>query len=174
MKRDLTKFSEDNLLIWIVAFALMEFPMRYFFLNIVGGKNVSIWYNFKEFSVYNVIAGDLFYVLVGIIISYRIYNYLFKNESNLIKFFIVFLVVQIIGDLLFYTVIKNYPKNNSNRWINFFKNYTKNAGLYALFGDSLYILIWTLVAVLIKDLNKDILYSILFTFLFILSIIDES
>ena len=167
-------FSLHNILVWIVAFAIIEFPMRYFFLNIVGGENTKKWYDFKHFNIYNVIAGDLFYVLIGIIISYRIYNYYFKNENNIIKFFIIFLIVQIIGDLTFYTIISNVPNKYDNKWTKFFKNYGKTAGLYAVIGDSLYIAVWTLIAFLIKNFSLDILLSILFTFMFIVSAIAES
>ena len=48
---DLTKFNLNNILIWVVAFCIMEFPMRYFYLNIIGGKNVEKWYNFKDFNI---------------------------------------------------------------------------------------------------------------------------
>ena len=171
---DLTKFNLNNILIWVVAFCIMEFPMRYFYLNIVGGDNVKKWYNFKDFNIYNVIAGDLFYVLVGIIISYKIYKYLFKNEDNIIKFFIIFLVVQIVGDLTFYTIVSNLPSKYDNKWVKFFKNYGKTAGLYAVIGDSIYILVWTIIAYLIRNLALDLLLSILFTFLFIVSAIAES
>jgi hypothetical protein len=174
MKNNLTKFSLNNILVWIVAFCIMEFPMRYFYLNIVGGNNVKKWYNFKDFNIYNVIAGDLFYVLVGIIISYKIYKYLFKNEDNIIKFFIIFLVVQIVGDLTFYTIVSNLPSKYDNKWVKFFKNYGKTAGLYAVIGDSIYILVWTIIAYLIRNLALDLLLSILFTFLFVVSAIAES
>jgi hypothetical protein len=174
MNNNLTKFSLNNILIWIVAFCILEFPMRYFYLNIIGGDNVKKWYNFKDFNIYNVIAGDLFYVLVGIIISYKIYKYLFKNEDNIIKFFIIFLVVQIVGDLTFYTIVSNLPYKYDNKWVKFFKNYGKTAGLYAVIGDSIYILVWTIIAYLIRNLALDLLLSILFTFLFIVSAIAES
>jgi hypothetical protein len=171
---ELTKFSLQNILIWITAFCIMEFPMRYFYLNIITGENVKKWYNFKDFSVYNVIAGDLFYVLVGIIISYRLYDHFFKGEENIYKFFGIFLMVQIIGDLTFYTIVSNIPKQYDTKWIKFFKNYGKTSGLNAVVGDSIYIAIWTLVAYSIRNLALDILLAIVFTFLFIVSAIDES
>ena len=148
--------------------------MRYFYLNIITGENVKKWYNFKDFSVYNVIAGDLFYVLVGIIISYRLYDHFFKGEENIYKFFGIFLMVQIIGDLTFYTIVSNIPKQYDTKWIKFFKNYGKTSGLNAVVGDSIYIAIWTLVAYSIRNLALDILLAIIFTFLFIVSAIDES
>ena len=171
---NLTKFSLHNILIWITAFCIMEFPMRYFYLNIIGGDNVNKWYNFKDFSIYNVIAGDLFYVLCGIIISYRIYDYFFKGEENIFKFFTIFLIIQIIGDLTFYTIVSNIPIKYDTKWIKFFKNYGKTSGLNAVIGDSIYIAVWTLIAYSIRNLSLDILLFIIFTFLFIVSAIDES
>ena len=174
MNTNLTEFSLHNIFIWICAYCLIEFPMRYFYLNIVGGDNVEKWYNFKYFSIYNVIAGDLFYVIVGIIISYRIYNHFFKNEDNIYKFFAIFLAVQIIGDLTFYGIVTNLPNNYQNRWVKFFINYGKTSGLNAVIGDSIYILIWTIIAYLIRNLALDLLVAILFTFMFIVSAISES
>jgi|TARA_B110000259_G_scaffold183182_1_gene228063 hypothetical protein len=173
MVNNLTQFSLHNMLIWIVSFSIIEFPMRYFYLNIVGGKNVEKWYNFKDFNIYNVIAGDLFYVLVGIIITYRIYNYYFKNHNNILKFFAVFLVVQFIGDISFYNIVSNIPNTYNTKWINFFKNYGKTSGINAVFGDSIYIAIWTIVAYSIRNFSLDILLSILFSFIFIVSAIAE-
>jgi len=174
IQNNLTQFSLKNIFIWICAYCIIEFPMRYFFLNFIGGNNINTWYNFKDFSIYNVIAGDLFYVIVGIIISYRIYNYFFKNEDNMIKFFFIFLIVQIIGDLTFYGIIKSLPISYNNKWVKFFKNYGETAGFNAIIGDSIYIAIWTLIAYLIRNLEEDILMSILFSFMFIVSAISES
>tara|TARA_B100001142_G_C14107079_1_gene567597 strand:- start:387 stop:839 length:453 start_codon:yes stop_codon:yes gene_type:complete len=150
--------------------------MRSFFLsNGIGGDNAEKWYSFEVFNIYNVIIGDLFYVLIGIIISYRIYNLLFKGQDNILKFFAIFLAVQIIGDLTFYLgIISNIPDEYDNKWTKFFKNYGKTAGLYAIIGDSIYITVWTFVAYLIRNVSLDILLAILFAFLFIVSAIAES
>ena len=171
---DLTKLTKHNVLIWIVAFCIMQFPMRYIYLNIVKGENVKIWYNFKKFNIYNVFTADLFYMLAGLMIAYRIYNHFLKNEDNIYKFFAIFLVVQIIGDLTFYTFISNIPAEYDTKWIKFFKNYGKNSGLNALFGDSIYILVWAITAYSIRNFSLDALLFILFTFIFIVSAIAES
>ena len=174
MENNLTQFSLKNILIWTCAFCIMEFPMRYFYLKIVGGKNVEKWYNFKDFSIYNVVAGDLFYVLVGIIITYKIYNHFFKNENNIYKFFAIFLAVQIAGDLTFYKIVSNLPNNYHNKWVKFFINYGKTSGINAVIGDSIYILVWTTIAYLIRNLALDYLLAILFSFMFVISAISES
>ena len=83
---DLTKLTKHNVLIWIVAFCIMQFPMRYIYLNIVKGENVKIWYNFKKFNIYNVFTADLFYMLAGLMIKYRIYNTFLKMKIIYINF----------------------------------------------------------------------------------------
>lgn len=170
---DITHFSLLNILIWIVSFFLMEFPMRSLYLY-MGGESLTKWYGFREFNIYNVIIGDLFYVLVGVIIAYRIYKYFFGEERNIFKFFMVFWIVQMIGDLTFYLIISGLPTSMNNKWIKFFKNYGKTSGLNAVFGDSIYIFVWLLTAYFIKELKIDILLAILFAYIFICSIIDSS
>ena len=102
------------------------------------------------------------------------YQPLFKDEDNILKFFIIFLVVQIVGDLTFYSIVSNVPVKYDNKWTKFFKNYGKTSGLYAVVGDSIYIAVWTLVAYLIRNIALDILLAIVFTFLFVVSAIAES
>jgi hypothetical protein len=170
---DITHFSLLNILIWIVSFFLMEFPMRSIYLS-MGGESLTKWYGFREFNIYNVIIGDLFYVLVGVIIAYRAYKYFFGEERNIFKFFMVFWIVQMIGDLTFYLIISGLPTSMNNKWIKFFKNYGKTSGLNAVLGDSIYIFVWLLTAYFIKELKVDILFAILFAYIFICSIIDSS
>jgi len=170
---DITHFSILNILIWIVSFFLMEFPMRSIYLS-MGGESLTKWYGFREFNIYNVIIGDLFYVLVGVIISYRSYKYFFGEERNIFKFFMVFWIIQMIGDLTFYLIINGLPPSMNNKWIKFFKNYGKTSGLNAVLGDSIYIFVWLLTAYFIKELKVDILFAILFAYIFICSIIDSS
>ena len=172
---DITKFSNSSFITWLTAFCLMEFPMMYFFTKVIKGPNVMKWYDFKNFNVYNVMVGDIFYVFVGLIITYRLYHYFFGDETNIWKFFLVFALVQIIGDFTFYQIItKIIPLSVGGKWLSFFRNYGKTAGAYAIIGDTIYILIWTAVAYLIQKMDLDIKYAIIFLFIFILSIIAES
>ena len=169
---DITKFSYESMLVWIAAFCIMEFPMRHMFLNYVGGKNLETWYGFKTFTPYGVVLSDLLYTMVGIIIAQRIYGVLYpKGQGNLLKFFGIFLAVQIVGDLTFYVIIKNIKYRN--KWVDFFKKYTETAGVNAVVGDSLYIVAWTLTALLVSKISIDILVATIFLFLFLLTIISE-
>jgi hypothetical protein len=152
----------------------MEFPMRYLYLNLFSNEYLKRWYGFKEFSPYNVIIGDLFYMLVGLVIAYRIHAYFFAGiDDPLVKFgllFGVFWIVQMVGDMLFYQIISQLGRDN--KWICFFQDYGKSAKLNAVFGDSAYILVWALTAYAIHGLPQDVLMGLFFLYVFILSILD--
>lgn len=174
IKDSILTFSNKSMLSWIVAFCLMEFPMKYFYIDVIGGPNVAKWYDFKTFNVYNVMAGDLFYVLVGIIITYRLFN-AYVKEKRFWKFYMIFSLVQILGDLTFYTTITRIiPRTIGGKWLTFFRNYGKSAGIFALLGDNIYILVWSLVAYAVYNMPLDIKYAVIFGFMFLLSIIAES
>ena len=172
---DISVFSLEAIGVWIVAFFIMEFPMRYLYLKFGQSDYLNRWYGFKEFSPFNVIISDLFYMLVGLIIAYRIHAYFFANiKDPLTKFallFGVFWIVQIVGDLLFYQIISRLGKGN--KWIRFFQDYGKSARFSAVLGDSAYILVWALTAYAIHGLSKDILVALFFLYVLILSILSE-
>lgn len=174
---DITHFSPQAIGVWIIAFFVMEFPMRYIYLNIAGGPFLTRWYGFREFSPYNIIIGDLFYMLVGLIIAYRIHAYVCKDMigfwPRFASLFGIFWLVQMSGDLLFYNIIRVIPNGSKNKWIKFFIDYGNEAKLGAVFGDSLYILVWSLTVCVVRFLPVDIQFAIFFTFIFILSIYAE-
>tara|TARA_B100001093_G_C26754953_1_gene982929 strand:+ start:362 stop:904 length:543 start_codon:yes stop_codon:yes gene_type:complete len=168
-------FNSNNLLNWLTAFALFEIPMSLFYLSI-SSKNDTItnWYSGKDINIWNVIIQDSLYVICGIIITLRIFNYLTKNNivsKNFYIFILVFICIQIIGDLLFSLIIINWPKNYTSYWIKYFQNYIKKSGFYALFGDTLYIITWSLTFYFVAKYIKsfDIKIFILFLFLFFVS-----
>ena len=111
-------FNLSQLFNWIVAFCIMEIPMGIFYKSISKDSNVIYWYSGKDINGWNVIAGDLFYVLCGILIVYSIIEY-FKLDSTFKNFMLIFITVQIIGDLTFAFIINNLP-NINNTWIKFF------------------------------------------------------
>ena len=75
----------------------------------------------------------------------------------------LFLTVQIIGDLIFAFIISIIP-NVNNTWIKFFKRYVRKGSLAPLFGDSLYIIAWTLAFIFVNMYIKDIKLKLFINF----------
>lgn len=182
MPTDLTRFSLEAIGVWIISYFVIALPMREVYLNWPNSPFLYRWYGFKEFSPYSVISGDLFYMLVGLIIAYRIHAYIVSKfpsyfTNYMVKFvalFLVFWAVQVVGDLTFYAVITSIKDADKNKWLKFFKDYGRESGLVAIMGDSLYIFIWTLAACLVRFLPHDILVMLFFFYMFIYSIFAEA
>ena len=142
------------------------------FYKSISDKNSDVvyWYSGKDINGWNVIVGDLFYVLCGILIVYSLMEH-FKLKETFWNFILLFITVQIIGDLIFAFIIHMLP-NINNTWIKFFKRYVGKGSLSPLFGDTLYIISWTLAFVFVNMYIKDIKLKlfILFLFLFLASI----
>lgn len=172
---DLYNFNSLNLLNWITAFALFEIPMAFFYLSI-SGKNSKVknWYSGKDINIWNVIAQDSLYVICGIILSLRLFNYLVSTKlipQLFIYFILCFVFIQLLGDSIFATIIKLWPKEYSTYWINYFKDYINNTGFNALIGDSLYVIAWSLAFYFVANYIKqfDIKIFIICLFLFLVS-----
>jgi len=170
------EFNSNNLLNWVTAFALFEIPMALFYLSI-SSKNdiITNWYSGKDINIWNVILQDSLYVLsFGIIIALRIFKYLTNKKivnKNFLIFMLVFIGVQLVGDLLFSLIITNWPKQYKTYWINYFQNYIKEYGLYALFGDTSYVIAWALTFYFVANYIKsfDIRIFIISLFFFLVS-----
>ena len=174
---DITRFSLETIAIWIVAYFVMEIPMRQIYLNMEEKGFLKRWYELKEFNATTVVISDAFYVLIGVIIAYRIHNYLFKNmiglEKRFLYFFFIFLIVQIVGDLIFYYSLISLPNNYRNKWVQFFIDYSNSAKLNALFGDSIFILVWTITTYLVSFLPTDILLMLLLALILIKTVLSN-
>ncbi len=168
-------FDSNNLLNWITAFAIFEIPMALFYLSISKKTDkVTNWYSGKNINIWNVIVQDALYVICGIILSLRLFNYLVSSKiisSRFVYFMLCFIIVQILGDLLFALIIKNWQPKYSTYWINYFKDYINNSGYYALFGDTLYIIAWSLTFYFVANYIKlfDIKIFIISLFFFLVS-----
>ena len=159
-------FSLNQMFNWIVAFCIMEIPMAIFYKSITDKKSyVHYWYSGKDINIWNVIAGDMFYVLCGILIVYNLMDY-FKMKKTYWYFMLLFLVIQILGDLIFAFIISILP-NYDNTWLRFFKGYVGKGSLAPLFGDSLYIIVWTLTFVFVNNYINDIKVKLFIVFLFL-------
>ena len=169
-------FNSTNLLNWITAFAIFEIPMAFFYLSISKKNNkVHNWYSGKNINIWNVIAQDSLYVICGIVLALRLFNYLVSLKiipQLFIYFILCFVFVQLLGDSIFAIIIKNWPKNHSTYWINYFRDYIDKAKFNALFGDSLYVIAWSLAFYFVANYIKmfDIKIFIICLFLFLVSI----
>ncbi len=170
---NLYTFNSSNLLNWITAFAIFEIPIALFYLSISSKKDkVTNWYSGKNINIWNVIAQDALYVICGIVIALRLFNYLVSLQfipQQFIYFILCFVFIQLLGDTIFAIIIKSWPISYSNYWINYFKDYINKAGFNALIGDSLYVIAWSIafyfVANYIKQFDIKIFIISLFFFL---------
>ena len=168
-------FTPTSLLNWITAFCLFEIPMAKFYLSI-SGKNdmVTDWYSGKTINIWNVIAQDSLYVICGIILTLRLFNYLVNKKlisRNYFYFILTFIAVQLIGDITFATIIKSWPNKFSTKWINYFKTYINKSGFNALIGDSLYVIAWAMAYYFVANYVKrfDVKIFIISLFFFLVS-----
>ena len=147
--------------------------MALFYLAI-SKKNdmVTEWYSGKNINIWNVIAQDFLYCLCGIIITYYLYNYLIKQsiiKKSYLFFVLTFVFIQLIGDISFASIISAWPEKHSSKWIQFFKRYINKSKYNALFGDSLYVIAWSIsfyfVEKYIKSFSLKIFIISLFLFL---------
>ena len=67
----------------------------------------------KWYSQYNLSAviADVLIILIGLIITRAIYNYVF-NSFSIVKFIILALIVQITHDILFYVFFYQYAQRS--------------------------------------------------------------
>lgn len=176
MKTDIWSFTPEHLFQWVVAFALFEIPMALFYWNISSpNDNVRTWYKGDYINIWNVILQDAVYVILGIIITVALLSFLHHKygiQKSLMSFLLLFIAVQIVGDLTFATLMLRIPKSYSTKWVSFFQNYINTSSWYALFGDTLYIIAWTLTYyILSKHIQPTFSQQIavLCTFLFLVS-----
>ena len=131
--------------------------------GIINSKVLKEWY--RSYNLSAVIA-DVLIIMIGILITKKIYNYIFK-EFSLIKFIILALIIQIIHDILFYILITIIPKG-SNRMIDTFKDYAKEVSYGAIIGDSLMIITACILFNYLEKMDKNTNIIILIVSLYIL------
>jgi hypothetical protein len=168
-------FNSHNLLNWITAFSIFEIPLAIFYLSIASKTDtVTNWYSGKDINIWNVIIQDLLYGMCGVIIASRIFNNLVQQKilsNKLIYSVLIFIGVQLTGDLLFAFTIYNWPNKYKTYWIEYFQNYIKKSGFSALFGDTLWITSWVLTYYFVVNYIKsfDIKIFIVSLFFFLVS-----
>ena len=137
--------------------------MILFLSGIFKSKYLVEWY--KKFGLGAVLA-DVTIIMLGIIIAYFIYPFLFE-KFQLILFIFLAVCIQIIHDLLFGYFI-SYTDSKSPI-LSIFKSYAKELGFTIIFADSLMIISTILIIFLIKKLSTNLKLFILTLSLYILT-----
>lgn len=121
-------------------------------------KTLKEWYD--KYNLAAVIS-DVLIIMLVLIITNKIYYYIFKDFS-IIKFIIIALIIQIIHDILFYFLITIIPKGK-NKMIDTFKKYANEISYSAIIGDSIMIITACLLCYYLinMDTNTNIIILII-------------
>jgi hypothetical protein len=131
------------------------------FLSSTKGKE---WYN--KFGLTAVLC-DTLILLIGFIITRFLYSKIF-SEFNIIKFILLFLAVQTIHDLLFYYLIVKPMPVGVNSIMDIFKEYGNEVGAGSYIGNSIMVVIGSLLASLFvsNKINTNIVIIVFCVYLF--------
>ena len=162
---DISKFSKvsDYLPIFNAALVTDFFIILLIHIGFFKSKFLIQWYN--EFGLSAVIM-DVFIIVIGFIITRYLYNRVFSQYS-LVKFIILFLIVQVVHDFLFYMFFKNVVPRGSNKVMDLFKKYAQEVGGGAILGDSFMIVMSSIIASLLvkQSFNFNLIFVIVVTYL---------
>ncbi len=122
------------------------------------------WYN--KFGLSAVLC-DTLILLIGFILTRFFYNKIF-SEFNIIKFILLFLVIQTVHDLLFYYLLVKPMPYGKNSMFDIFKEYGNEVGAGSYIGNSAMVIISSLLASLYVNnkANTNIVIIVLCVYLF--------
>ena len=120
------------------------------------------WY--KKYRLSAMIADILIGVLYILLGRYLVYT--LKLNVGLTIFAFLCVVIQVIFDFLFYLFFTLVPLG-SNNMLDFFKGYAKEAGVNALFGDSILVILAVVISALLnaRSFDTNIVFLILSIYL---------
>ena len=164
---DLSNFNKISDYLYILNGAYFSDLFIMFFIFYTNDKygswnTLRDWY--KKYQLGAVLA-DVTIIILGFMLT-RFIILLLNIKSNIFIFLGIFLVLQIIHDLLFYLFFMNVPKN-TNAMIDFFKLYAKESGYKAIIGDSWMVFIAYMSAVLFSKLSINLNIILLTIMLYI-------
>ena len=120
------------------------------------------WYETYRLSA---VIADVLILVIGFILTRAVFTY-FNWTWNIYLFLGVILLIQIIHDILFALFFLTVPKG-VNKMLDLFKNYSKEAGINAILGDSFMIVITVIFAYLFSmfSFNSNIISLIILCYL---------
>lgn len=127
----------------VVLFLTRYFPDTF-------GKPLNEWYD--QFNL-SAVLSDVTIIVIGFVLAQLLYTHFFASTHgwNLWIFLAILLVVQVLHDLFFNTVvIQGLPKGH-NEMIDTMKEYAKGGGAMILLGDALLMLGSAAVTMILKD-----------------------
>ena len=139
----------DNLLTFLNASLAADIIIiLLFFLGAFGTiPSLMKWYTELRLSA---VIADTLILVIGLILTSYIYN-LINIPYNFFAFTSLFVVLQIIHDILFYVFFTNIP--TGFKVFDIFKKYAKDQGISAIKGDSLMIVITAVLTHFLNMLN---------------------
>ncbi len=149
-------FSGPNLLAWTAAYALWE-PISYFiFPALFKAATTQEYYNPRKFPFAIVAFGDYIYSTILFIIAQVAITSVTGTAApatwtSWTQRLAAFIGIQWIGDLSFYSLIKQIGKVYKNKYIDFFNRYGSQVGIGAPIGDSIYAIIWFLTTQIVAS-----------------------
>lgn len=135
------QFSGPSLLAWTSAYALWE-PISYFLIRAASSaRTVGEYYDPARMPVGVVFFGDYIYSTFILLMAQQVIGRVLSASGSWFTALAVFLGVQWLSDFIFYLFVSELPRGTS-RYVDFFQRYTKEVGVGALVGDSLYGVVW--------------------------------
>jgi hypothetical protein len=120
------------------------------------------WYQKFTLSAF---ISDVLVIVIGIMIARWVYPFLFKQYS-LITFLLLVVGIQMLHDILFYFFSLWVPRGKS-RILDIFKDYGKQQGFSAIYGDSLMMISSVLLATWLSSFSMNINIGILIVSIYV-------
>ncbi len=162
---DISNFNNVKDFVPIIAsIFVVEAIIIFVIFKFLGSVTAKQWYNKYGFTA---VLCDTLILLIGFILTRFFYNKLFK-EFNIIKFTLLFLVIQTIHDLLFYYLLVKPMPIGANSIFDLFKEYGNEVGAGSYIGNSIMVVIGSILASLFvgNKLNSNILIIVFCVYLF--------
>ena len=106
-----------------------------------SARTVGEYYDPTRMPVPVVFFGDYIYSTFILLIAQQVIGRVLGSAASWLGALAVFLGVQWVSDFMFYLGVTALPRGTS-RYVDFFQRYTKEVGVGALVGDSLYGIVW--------------------------------
>ena len=126
------------------------------FSGVLSAKNSKSWQIltnwYKKYRLSAMIADILIGVLYLLLARYLAYK--FKLKVNLFTFAVFAVAIQLVLDFLFYLLFSAIPKKQ-NDMLDMFKEWGRYAGLDALWGDSILVIIGVVLSSFLNQKSVD-------------------